>query len=38
MANEALLTSIRALPAKLQAAQFQFSYPTIEEALPAALR
>jgi uncharacterized protein (TIGR01777 family) len=37
MADEALLISTRALPAKLQAAGFQFAHPTIEGALSAAL-
>ena len=37
MADEALLTSTRAVPAKLQAAGFQFAHPTIEQALSAAL-
>jgi hypothetical protein len=37
MADEALLGSARVHPAKLQAAGFQFSLPTIEEALKAAL-
>jgi uncharacterized protein len=38
IADEALLASARVLPAKLQAARFAFSHPTIEEALSAALR
>ena len=38
MADELLLSSARVLPAKLQAAHFPFSYPKIEEALPAALK
>jgi uncharacterized protein len=37
MADEALLSSARVLPAKLQAAQFKFAHPTIEQALAAAL-
>ena len=37
MADEALLLSARVLPAKLEAARFHFSHPTIEEALSAAL-
>ncbi len=37
MADEALLASARVQPAKLQAAGFQFSLPTIESALIAAL-
>jgi hypothetical protein len=37
MADEALLASARVLPAKLQAAGFQFSHPTIYRALIAAL-
>ena len=37
MADEALLGSIRALPARLQSAGFPFAHPTIEEALAAAL-
>jgi uncharacterized protein (TIGR01777 family) len=37
MADEALLASTRALPAKLQAAGFQFAHPTIEGALSATL-
>ncbi len=38
MADEALLASARALPAKLQAAGFHFSLPTIQSALREALR
>jgi uncharacterized protein (TIGR01777 family) len=37
MADEALLSSARALPAKLTAAGFQFAYPTIDLCLAAAL-
>jgi len=37
MANEALLASARALPAKLGAMGFQFAHPTIDQALAAAL-
>ena len=37
MADEALLASTRALPAKLQEAGFEFTHPTIEGALAAAL-
>jgi len=37
MADEALLASARVQPAKLQAAGFQFSLPTIEESLKAAV-
>ena len=33
MADEALLASARAIPAKLAGAGFRFTYPTIEEAL-----
>ncbi len=38
MADEALLASARAYPVKLQAAGFQFSLPTIRDALRRALR
>jgi len=37
MADEALLSSARAVPAKLQAASFQFAHPTIDSALAALL-
>ncbi len=37
MANEALLASQRAVPARLIAAGFQFAHPTIDEALAAIL-
>jgi hypothetical protein len=37
MADEALLASARALPAKLTCTQFPFAHPTIEQALAAAL-
>jgi len=37
MADEALLSSTRALPAKLTAAGFQFAHPTIDLALAAAI-
>jgi uncharacterized protein (TIGR01777 family) len=37
MADEALLGSIRAVPARLQSAGFPFAHPTIEEALAVAL-
>jgi uncharacterized protein (TIGR01777 family) len=37
MADEALLSSARALPAKLNAAGFQFTHPTIDLAIAAAL-
>jgi uncharacterized protein (TIGR01777 family) len=37
MADEALLSSARALPAKLTAAGFQFAHPTIDACLAAAL-
>jgi uncharacterized protein (TIGR01777 family) len=37
MADEALLASARVLPAKLQAVGFQFTHPTIDRALTAAL-
>ena len=37
MADEALLASVRAYPAKLVAAGFQFSYPSLVYALPALL-
>jgi hypothetical protein len=37
MADEALLASARAVPVKLQAAGFQFSLPTVEDALREAL-
>jgi uncharacterized protein len=37
MADEALLASTRAVPAKLQAAGFQFAHPAIDEALSAVL-
>jgi len=37
MADEALLSSARAVPSKLLAAGFQFAHPTIEQALAAAL-
>ena len=37
MADEALLASVRAYPAKLVAAGFQFSYPSLVYALPAIL-
>jgi len=37
MADEALLSSARAVPTRLKAAGFQFSHPTIEGALAAAL-
>ncbi|HEY6487844.1 MAG: TIGR01777 family oxidoreductase [Terracidiphilus sp.] len=37
MADEALLQSIRALPAKLIAAGFQFKHPRLEDALAAAI-
>jgi len=37
MADEALLASTRALPAKLQEAGFEFTHPTIEGALAGAL-
>ena len=37
MANEALLASERTVPARLVAAGFQFAYPTVAEALAAAL-
>lgn len=37
MANEALLASERAVPAKLLTAEFQFAHPTIDEALTATL-
>jgi hypothetical protein len=38
MANEALLASERAVPAKLIAAGFQFAHPTVDEALAAVLK
>jgi uncharacterized protein (TIGR01777 family) len=38
MADEALLASTRAVPAKLLAAGFQFSHATVEDALAASLR
>ena len=38
MADEALLASTRAVPAKLMGAGFEFARPTIEAALAAALR
>jgi uncharacterized protein (TIGR01777 family) len=38
MADEALLTSTRALPAKLLDAGFRFAHPTLDEALAVALR
>jgi hypothetical protein len=37
IANEALLASERAVPARLIAAGFQFAYPTVDEALGAVL-
>jgi uncharacterized protein (TIGR01777 family) len=37
MADEALLSSARAIPAKLNAAGFQFTHPTIDLAIAAAL-
>jgi uncharacterized protein (TIGR01777 family) len=37
MANEALLSSARAFPARLQTAGFQFTHPTVDQALAAAL-
>jgi len=37
MANEALLASERAVPAKLMNAGFQFAHPTVDEALTAVL-
>ncbi len=37
MADEALLASARAVPARLAAAGFQFAHPTVEQALAAAL-
>jgi NAD dependent epimerase/dehydratase family enzyme len=37
MADEALLASVRAYPAKLAATGFQFSCPSIVHALPAIL-
>jgi len=37
MADEALLASARAIPAKLEAAGFQFTHPRLDEALKAAL-
>jgi uncharacterized protein (TIGR01777 family) len=37
MADEALLASARVLPAKLQAAGFQFIHPSVDQALVAAL-
>jgi uncharacterized protein (TIGR01777 family) len=37
MADEALLSSARALPARLVAAGFQFNHPTMREAIDAAL-
>jgi uncharacterized protein (TIGR01777 family) len=37
MADEALLASARAIPARLAAAGFSFAYPTIEDALAAAV-
>lgn len=37
MADEALLASARALPVKLTAAGFEFTHPTIQQALAAAL-
>jgi uncharacterized protein len=38
MADETLLSSARAIPAQLTAAGFKFAYPTIDEALAAALQ
>jgi hypothetical protein len=38
MADETLLSSARAIPARLTAAGFKFVYPTIDEALAAALQ
>ena len=37
MADEALLSSARAVPSKLLAADFQFAHPTVEQALASAL-
>jgi NAD dependent epimerase/dehydratase family enzyme len=37
MADEALLASARVLPARLTAAGFRFTHPTIHQALAAAL-
>lgn len=37
MADEALLASARAVPGRLAAAGFRFAYPTVEQALAAAL-